>query len=146
MGMGESNDDRIQMAKESAVLKAESIPINFLLPIEGNRINKPQNLNPELALRLLCMFRYMNPKAEIRMAAGREFHLRSLQALALYPVNSLFAEGYLLSKGDNASKTLQMIVDNGFEIESDIELPQPGNPVEQENFVDLKNSVSQKSN
>jgi len=124
LGMGESVDDRIAMLKESAELKPQSIPVNFLLPIEGNAINKPQNLSPDICVRLLCLFRYMNPQSEIRMAAGREYHLRSLQPLALYPANSLFAEGYLLTKGDTASKTLQMIVDNGFEIESDVKLPE----------------------
>jgi biotin synthase len=138
LGMGESTEDRIAMAQEASRLKPASIPVNFLLPIEGNRINKPQNLSPEICLRLLCLFRYLNPEAEIRVAAGREYHLRSQQALALYPANSLFAEGYLLSKGDTASKTLKMIIDSGFEIESDVEIKLP---TEEESFVTLKEEV-----
>jgi len=138
VGMGEDNNDRIAMAKQCAALEPESIPINFLLPIKGNRINKPQQLTPDTCVRLLCLFRYMNPKSEIRMAAGREYHLRSLQAMSLYVANSLFAEGYLLSKGDTSSKTLQMIVDNGFEIESDIELPLVQHS---ESFAPLKKDI-----
>ena len=64
------------------------------------------------------MFRFMNPKAEIRVAAGREMHLRNLQALALYPANSIFMDGYLNVKGQNQADTIQMIHDAGFKINS----------------------------
>ena len=57
---------------------------------------------------------FLNPKAEIRAAAGREIHLRSLQPLALYPANSLFMDGYLNTKGSNMRDTLEMIKDAGF--------------------------------
>ena len=100
-------------------LEAESIPINFLLPFEGNDLVEPTGLTPEYCLRVLCMFRFANPTAEIRIAAGREFHLRSLEPLALYPANSLFLEGYLNAKGAASNRTYQMITDAGFEIVSE---------------------------
>ena len=61
--------------------------------------------------------RLVNPRAEIRAAAGREGHLRSLGALALWPANSLFVEGYLTTQGDALAPTLRMIRDAGFEVE-----------------------------
>ncbi|MCA9409437.1 MAG: biotin synthase BioB, partial [Candidatus Omnitrophica bacterium] len=75
-------------------------------------------LNPEFCLRILCLFRFLNPKAEIRIAAGRELHLRDMEVLALYPGNSLFLDGYLNTKGEQTLKTLQMIKDAGFKIRS----------------------------
>ena len=61
--------------------------------------------------------RLINPRAEIRVAGGREGHLRSLGALALWPANSLFVEGYLTTRGDVVNDTYRMIRDAGFEIE-----------------------------
>ena len=68
-------------------------------------------------LRALCLMRFVNPTAEIRVAGGREGHLRMMQPFALYPANSLFVEGYLTTKGDSIAETYAMIRDAGFEIE-----------------------------
>ncbi|MEI7998798.1 MAG: biotin synthase BioB, partial [Candidatus Omnitrophota bacterium] len=123
-GMGESHQDIIQVAKQLRFLKAASIPVNFLLPIEGNQIALPQGLTPQFCLRILCLFRFLNPQAEIRAGAGREVHLRSMEILALYPANSLFLQGYLNTKGSSNAKTLRMIKDAGFQIKSDENLDQ----------------------
>jgi biotin synthase len=61
----------------------------------------------------------VNPKAEIRIGGGREGHLRGLQALALYPANSLFVEGYLATRGHSVDQVYQLIQDAGFEIAGD---------------------------
>ena len=61
--------------------------------------------------------RFVNPTAEIRVAGGREGHLRTMQPFALYPANSLFVEGYLTTKGDPVADTYAMIRDAGFEVE-----------------------------
>ncbi len=118
VGMGETLDDLIAVAMELRELRAESIPVNFLLPIQGNRVREPvcdgRPITPQLVLRVLCMMRLTNPPAEIRIAAGREAHLRTMQPLALWPANSLFMDGYLLSEGSGASSTLGMIRDAGF--------------------------------
>ena len=68
------------------------------------------------------MFRFLNPTAEIRVAAGREIHLRSMEVMALYPANSLFLQGYLNAKGATNVRTLRMIKDAGFTIKSEIDL------------------------
>ena len=72
---------------------AGSIPINFFIQIAGHAIKNPNQLSPEYCLRILSIFRLINPDSEIRVGAGREGHLRSLQALSLYVANSLFAAG-----------------------------------------------------
>lgn len=116
-GMGETDADLIDVAYELRSMDVPSIPVNFLIPIEGNPLFDFDQLSPERCLRILCLFRFVNPKAEIRVAGGREGHLRSLQPLALYPANSLFVDGYLTTRGDVKPKVYQMIADAGFEVE-----------------------------
>ncbi len=118
VGMGETHEELIAMALKLNSLKVRSIPINFLIPVPGTPFENCNTLTPEFCLRVLCVFRLINPDAEIRMAAGREYHLRSLQVMGLYPANSLFMDGYLNTVGTQQIDTLSMIRDAGFEIES----------------------------
>jgi biotin synthase len=117
VGLGETADDLIEVALRLRELEVPSIPVNFLIPIEGNQITDDGSLTPESCLRTLCLMRLVNPTAEIRVAAGREGHLRSLESFALYPANSLFVEGYLTTRGDPVTETYRMIRDAGFEID-----------------------------
>jgi len=118
-GMGETPAELVELAMELRGLGSESIPVNFLLPFEGNAVKDPAGLTPEYCLRILCLFRLTNPRAEVRCAAGREFHLRSMEVMCLYPANSLFLDGYLNGRGQERRRTYQMIRDAGFEIVSD---------------------------
>jgi len=118
-GMGETAAELIELALMLRSLEAKSIPVNFLLPITGNRLVTPHNLSPEYCLKILCLFRFINPQAEIRTAAGREYHLRTMEVMSLYPANSLFMDGYLNTRGKSRMDTLQMIIDAGFTIKSD---------------------------
>jgi biotin synthase len=63
------------------------------------------------------MVRFVCPAAEVRLAGGREIHLRSLQPLALHIVNSIFLGDYLTSEGQAGAKDLEMIADAGFTVE-----------------------------
>ena len=119
VGMGEVEKDVIEVAKTLRELEVQSIPVNFLIPIPGNVLSEAPDLSPEYCLRVLCLYRFLNPKAEIRVAAGREVHLRSMEVMALYPANSLFVEGYLNTRGASRRQTLQMIKDAGFTIKAD---------------------------
>ena len=117
IGMGEDSIDICEVAFKLRELEVPSIPVNFLIPIEGNQVQSDGSLTPERCLRALCLMRFVNPTAEIRVAGGREGHLRSMQPLALYPANSLFVEGYLTTRGDPVEETYAMIRDAGFEID-----------------------------
>ena len=65
---------------------------------------------------MLCLYRFALPAAEIRIAGGREVHLRSLQPLGMYPANSLFVSDYLTTAGRAAEEDYAMIADLGFEL------------------------------
>jgi len=116
-GQGERLEDIIDVALALRALEPQSIPVNFLLPIDGTPLAGLNYLTPQDCLRILCLMRFLNPRQEIRVSAGREAHLRSLQPLALYPANSVFVSGYLTTPGQAYEDTWKMIEDLGFEIE-----------------------------
>ncbi len=116
VGMGESHQDLVSMALELRELQVESIPLNFLHAIEGTPLGHQFALTPQDCLRALCMMRFVNPRSELRIAGGREKHLRSLQPLSLYVANSIFVGDYLTTKGQPPEADYQMIADLGFEI------------------------------
>lgn len=73
IGMGETWQDRINMAFELAALNVISIPINILTPIKGTPFENLPKLSAEEILRTITIFRHINPSASIRLAAGRKF-------------------------------------------------------------------------
>lgn len=116
-GMGETNEDIIDMAFALKDIDADSIPINFLHPIKGTKFGGLDLLSPMKCLRIIAMFRIINPSKEIRIAGGREVNLRSLQAIALKAANSIFVGDYLITGGQPNELDYQMIEDLGFEID-----------------------------
>lgn len=99
-------------------LGAESIPVNFLHPIAGTPLENQWALTPQRCLKILAMMRLVNPDREIRIAGGRELHLRTLQPLGLYAANSIFIGDYLTTKGQAPEADYRMIQDLGFEVET----------------------------
>jgi len=117
-GMGESLQDRVDLAFALADLDVDSVPVNFLDPRPGTPFyGKPNPLKPNDCLRALSMVRFVIPAVEIRIAGGRETTLRTIQPLALYPANSMFTAGYLTTGGQDYETDRRMIEDAGFEIE-----------------------------
>lgn len=115
--MEETMDDVITMARKMKELQVDSIPINFFHPVEGTPLAKESTLQPLYCLKVLCLFRFINPTREIRIAGGREVNMRSLQPLGLYPANSIFVGDYLTTEGQSQSDDIKMLEDAGFEVE-----------------------------
>ncbi len=114
--MGEKLEDLVEVALHLRELNVESLPVNFLNSIEGTQLEAMHELNPRFCLKVLCLFRFANPTTEIRVAGGREINLRSMQAMSMYPGNSLFVSDYLTTKGQAPSDDFAMIEDLGFEV------------------------------
>lgn len=116
VGMGETNEQLVEAIFALRDLGSDSIPVNFLMPFDGTPLEGKWDLTPMACLRILATVRMAAPEKELRMAGGREIHLRSLQPLALQVVNSLFLGDYLTSEGQSALDDLKMIRDGGFEV------------------------------
>jgi biotin synthase len=118
IGMGETDDDIIDLAVSLRELGVRSVPVNFLIPIPGTPFESRWSLDPRRCLRVLALYRFLLPSQEIRIAGGREVHLRSMQALGLYAANSIFIGDYLTTPGQAARADYEMIRDAGFVLES----------------------------
>ncbi len=122
-GMAETDDDLVDVAFALRAMRPDSVPVNFLIPFDGTPLEGRWELTPQRCLRILAMVRFVNPDAEVRLAGGREIHLRTLQPLALHVVNSIFLGDYLTSEGQPGAADLAMIADAGFTVEGAEDAP-----------------------
>jgi biotin synthase len=125
VGMGESEDELVDVAFRLHELRPDSVPVNFLMPFEGTPLAGHLELSPAKCLRVLAMFRFVFPDVEVRIAGGREMHLRSLQPLGLHIANSIFLGDYLTSEGAPGAADLAMIADAGLVVEGAEEVTLP---------------------
>ena len=116
MGMGETLEDRVELAMTLRELRVDSIPVNFLDPRRGTPLEGRFRLTPGECLRALAMFRLVNPATDLRAAGGREVCIGAMQPLCLYAANSIFTQGYLTTPGQGYSEDLRLLHDAGFEI------------------------------
>jgi len=124
-GMGETDSDIVDLALRLRALDPDSVPLNFLIPFDGTPLAGQWQLTPQRCLRIVALFRFVFPDVEVRLAGGREIHLRSLQPLALHIANSMFLGDYLTSEGQAGSADLQMIADAGLVVEGQAEQTLP---------------------
>lgn len=124
-GMGEGDDDVVDLAFDLLKLDPDSVPVNFLIPFAGTPMSGEWQLTPQRCLRILALYRFFFPNVELRIAGGRELHLRSLQSLGLHLANSIFLGDYLTSEGQKGILDLELIADAGFVVEGleDVTLP-----------------------
>ncbi len=137
-GMGESDEELADVVFALRELDPDSVPVNFLIPFEGTPLGGEWNLTPQRCLRILAMVRFICPDAEVRLAGGREIHLRSLQPLALHIVNSIFLGDYLTSEGQPGGRDLEMIADAGFTVEGAGDRTLPANRRDLRDLVRLR--------
>ncbi|MEK6747931.1 MAG: biotin synthase BioB [Pseudomonadota bacterium] len=119
LGMGESLDQRIELAETLRDLGVESVPLNFLNPIAGTPMAGQTPLSPLEILRAIATFRYMLPKAEIRIAGGRHF-LGDMQSMIFMAgASGVMVGDYLTTKGRRVEDDIKMMKDLGLEIRGD---------------------------
>lgn len=123
VGLGEGAEDVVKMLFELREIGPDSIPINFLLPIEGTRLAERDisALTPSYCLKVLCLARLLFPKVDIRCAAGREVYFRGFEKELFMVADSIFASGYLTEGGLGLEETFRQIEEAGFtwHVESD---------------------------
>jgi len=117
VGMRETKEDVVAMARSLHALDADSIPVNFLHAVDGTPLGGTDELTPRYCLKVLSLFRFINPSKEIRISGGREVNLRSLQPFGLYAANSIFIGDYLTTEGQESERDRQMLEDLGFEVD-----------------------------
>ncbi len=119
IGMGESLDQRIELALTLRGLGVESVPLNFLSPQAGTPFANRQPLAPQEILRTIATFRYLLPRAEIRIAGGRQF-LRDLQSMIFFAgASGIMIGDYLTTSGRQVEEDLQMLRDLGVQPRED---------------------------
>ena len=117
LGMGESPEDRIDLAFELKKLKAECVPINILNPRPGTPLGNVTPLEPLEIIKYIALYRLILPTSTIKIAGGREVNLRDLQAMAMQAgANGLILGNYLTTMGRSPAQDIQMMKDLGFEV------------------------------
>jgi biotin synthase len=119
VGMGETDDDLLDVALALRELAVESLPVNFLHPIDGTPLGDREPPPIGRCLRALALFRLTSPRADVRAAGGREKALGTFQGLALYAASSIFVDGYLTTPGQVPAAARHMIESLGFEVDLD---------------------------
>lgn len=113
LGIGEPLEQRVELAMTLQELHVDSIPLNFLIPIPGTRLQNIKPIHPIEALLAISMFRLTNPWAEIKVCAGR-IHLRDLQSMIFAAgANGMMIGDLLTVAGRNINDDLQMLRDLG---------------------------------
>ena len=111
-GLGETPEQRVEMAFTLKELGIDSVPLNLLNPIPGTPLENSKPLPPLEILRAYATYRFILPKAQIRTAGGREVNLRDLQAMALNGgASGIMIGGYLTTGGRATERDMQMIRD-----------------------------------
>lgn len=110
-GLGETIEHRVDLALLLAREGVESIPLNFLIPIPGTRLEKMETLRPLDILRIVSMFRLTNPGTEVRVCAGR-VHLGDLQSMLFFAGANAMMTGRLLTvDGSGVERDIKMLKD-----------------------------------
>ena len=116
IGMGETWEDRLDMALDLAALGIGSIPINALRPVKGTPLEDMEQITEDEILRTVAMFRYVNPTAQIRLAAGRNLIASSGKAAFFAGANATITGDMLTTSGNDIASDIKLLKDLGFEV------------------------------
>ncbi len=115
-GLGETWEDRIDMAFALRDIGVDSVPVNFFTPIQGTALADRASLSPLEALKIIAIYRLILPECEIRVCGGRPHTLRDLQSCMFWAgADGLLIGNYLTTPGRDPKEDIQMIDDLGLE-------------------------------
>jgi biotin synthase len=116
LGMGETREDRCELAFSLKEIGAQVVPMNFLNPIEGTPFGQREPLPPLEILKSIACFRFILPRQEIKVAGGRTVNLRDLQSMVFTAgASALMVGNYLTTLNQPVEKDLQMMKDLGLD-------------------------------
>jgi biotin synthase len=119
IGLGESPQQRLELAFSLRELGIDCIPFNILNPRPGTPLEHSESIPSLEIIKTISLFRLILPKGTIKVAGGREVHLRDLQSLALLAgANGLIVGNYLTTPGRQAEDDFRMVKDLGFKLKN----------------------------
>jgi len=119
-GIGETDEDRVDMALELRKLGVDTVPMNFLHPIEGTPLGDAKSLDPREILRIIAIYRFILPRTTLKVAGGRVRNLRDMQSWIFYAgANGILSGNYLTTAGRAVEDDMQMLKDLQLQPEMD---------------------------
>jgi biotin synthase len=116
IGMGETPRQRVELAFSLASLYPEEVPVNILIGREGTPLAGLKPLDALEAIKTIAVWRFIMPKTILKIAGGREMHLKHRDRLALKSgANGIITGGYLTTGGNSPNKDIAMIKEIGLE-------------------------------
>ncbi len=116
-GLGEDFSHRVEMAETLRELDVDTVPINFLNPVEGTRLADAAFLTPMECLKIIALFRFMLPDRDLTVCGGREKNLRELQSwIFLAGASGMMTGNYLTTPGREPDQDRQMLADLGMTV------------------------------
>ncbi|MBI4843642.1 MAG: biotin synthase BioB [Nitrospirae bacterium] len=116
-GLGETWEDRIEMAFALKSLEVDCVPMNFLTPVSGTPLEKRELMTPLEALKIIAIYRLIMPGRGIRVCGGRERTLKEYQSMIFNAgADGLLIGNYLTTSGRNPDEDLKMIFELGLEV------------------------------
>ncbi|MFL6418640.1 MAG: biotin synthase BioB [Nitrososphaeraceae archaeon] len=114
IGMGESTKQRLELAFSIKSLQPDEVPINILIARSGTPLENLNALDPKAAIKTIAIWRFIMPKTILKIAGGREIHLKDKERIALKAgANGIITGGYLTTGGNNSTMDIAMIKEIG---------------------------------
>jgi biotin synthase len=115
-GIGESDEQALELALTLSDLAVDAVPLNFLVPIPGTPFQVGANLTPLRCLKIIALFRFVLPDTPILICGGREANLKALHPLVFYAgASGIMTGNYLTTSGRSLESDLAMLEMVGFE-------------------------------
>jgi biotin synthase len=116
IGMGESRNQRLELAFSIATLSPAEVPINILIPKKGTPLELAITITPDEAIRTIAVFRFILPKTILKIAGGRELYFQDEGRMALNAgANGIISGGYLTTEGNEITRDFRMIEEIGIQ-------------------------------
>jgi biotin synthase len=116
IGMGESPIQRLELAFSIKSLKPDEVPINILIARKGTPLETLNPINPIDAIKTIAVWRFIMPKTILKIAGGREVHLKDKERIALKAgANGIITGGYLTTGGNSSKRDIAMIKEIGLQ-------------------------------